>query len=208
MKKLSKRQQEILDYVIAFNEREGRVPTAPEIAQHLGYRNAKTAYQHLEALESKGCLKIHRNGSGRRNTILMPDGSLLSSVSWPVLGSISAGPVSEAMTQVEKRLSRLNDLIPQLRAGDYFMAVDGDAMVNPGLYPGQLVVVRPGPPASPGDICAVGIDGGGTLIRHVYNDGESIRLRAANPEVEEMAFSPRRVKILGTIIAGVAVTAY
>ena len=208
MKKLSKRQQEILDYVIMFNEREGRVPTAPEIAQHLGYRNAKTAYQHLEALESKGRLKIHRNGSGRRNTILMPDGSLLASHSWPVLGSISAGPVSETTTQVEKRVSRLSDLIPQLRPGDYFMAVEGEEMVEAGLRPGQLVVVRPGPPSSPGDICAVGIEGRGTVIRHVYNDGESIRLSAAGPGIEDLVLSPRRAKILGTIVAGIAVTPY
>jgi len=65
MRKITKRQREVLDFLRSFHDTDGRMPTGSEIAAHFGFRDPSSAYQHLEALEAKGRITIRRYGQGR-----------------------------------------------------------------------------------------------------------------------------------------------
>ena len=209
MRQLTKRQREVLDFVVAFHDREGRFPTGPEIANNFGFRDPSPAYQHLDALEAKGYLRIKRYGYGRPTAITLTDRGVTSVIpSWPLLGYISAGPLTDVGESQEKRISKLTDVIPQLLHGDFFLVVSGDSMIEAGIQQGQLVVVRPGRPNGQGEICSVWVEGEGSTLKYVYFDGDDVKLVPANPNYRPQTYPADQVQIQGMVIASLAVTSY
>ncbi len=209
MRQLTKRQKEILDFIIEFHDREGRFPTGPEIAENFGFKDPSPAYQHLDALEAKGFIKIKRFGYGRPTAIQLSDrGHATLFPSWPLLGSISAGPLTDVVDAPEKRLSKLTDVIPQLHPNDFFLVVSGDSMIEADILPGQLVVVRPDAAPKGGDICSVWVEGEGSTLKYVYPNDDTIRLVPANPRYQERTYPADQVKIQGVVIAALAVTTF
>lgn len=209
MRQLTKRQKEILDFIIAFHDSEGRFPTGPEIADHFGFKDPSPAYQHLDALETKGYIKIKRFGYGRPTAIQLSDRGHTSLLpSWPLLGSISAGPLTEIGDALERRLSKLTDVIPQLQQNDFFLVVSGDSMIGADIFPGQLVVIRPEAGPKAGDICSVWVDGEGATLKYVYPEGDNIRLVPANPKYQPQTYPADQVNIQGVVIASLAVTTF
>jgi repressor LexA len=209
MRQLTKRQKEILDFIIAFHDRDGRFPTGPEIAENFGFKDPSPAYQHLDALETKGFIKIKRFGYGRPTAIQLSDrGHATLLPSWPLLGSISAGPLTDVVDAPEKRLSKLTDVIPQLHPNDFFLVVSGDSMIGADILPGQLVVVRPDAAPKSGDICSVWVEGEGATLKYVYPEEDSIRLVPANPRYQPHTYPADQVKIQGVVIAALAVTTF
>lgn len=209
MKQLTARQREVLDFVVAFRDREGRFPTGPEIAKHFGFKDPSPAYQHLDALEAKGYLRIKRYGYGRPTAIQLTDrGTNTLIPSWPMLGSISAGPLAEVDLMQENRVSKLSDIIPQLEPGDFFLVVSGDSMIEAGIQQGQLVVVRPNAANAQGEICCVWVEGEGSTLKHVHTEGDHVTLIPANPHYKPQVYPADQVRIQGVVIASLAVTTY
>ncbi|MBS1911957.1 MAG: repressor LexA [Bacteroidetes bacterium] len=207
MKQLTNRQREVLDFIVAFQDRDGRFPTGPEIAKHFGFRDPSPAYQHLDALEAKGYLRIKRYGYGRPTSIQLTDRGVSAVLpSWPMLGSISAGPLTEVDQMQEHRISKLTDIVPQLQYGDFFLAVSGDSMVDAGINQGELVVVRPGEPVTENSICCVWVEGEGSTLKYVRSDADRITLIPANAQYQEQVYPLDHVRIQGVVIASLSVT--
>lgn len=209
MRQLTKRQKEILDFIVGFHDNEGRFPTGPEIADHFGFKDPSPAYQHLDALETKGYIKIKRFGYGRPTAIQLSDrGQASLFPSWPLLGSISAGPLTDVAEAPERRLSRLTDIIPQLGQNDFFLVVSGDSMIGADILPGQLVVIRPETSPRAGDICSVWVEGEGSTLKYLYPEGNNIRLVPANPKYQPQVYPADQVRIQGVVIASLSVTTF
>jgi repressor LexA len=209
MRQLTKRQREVLDFIIAFHDRDGRFPTGPEIANHFGFKDPSPAYQHLDALEVKGYLKIKRYGYGRPTSIQLTDRGYNSVVpSWPLLGYISAGPLTDVGEAQEKRISTLNDIVPDLGPGDFFLVVSGDSMIDAGINQGQLVVIRPGAPLKQGDICSVWVEGEGSTLKYLYTEGDNVKLVPANPRYKTQTYPADQVQIQGSVIAALTVSRF
>lgn len=209
MKELTARQAEILRYVASFHERMGRTPTGPEIARGFKFRDHSTAYQHLRQIEAKGFIELVQ--SARRAPIcirLLDRAHEFMSAAWPILGAIPAGPLAEHPADVQGRVEHVEDLVPGLRPGDYFLVVSGDSMVEAGLQPGGYVVIRPGAEVHQGDICAVWIDGEGGTLKHVYQEGETMRLVPANHRYSPQSYPVDAVHIQGVLVASLAVQAF
>ncbi len=208
MKPLTRRQREILEYVLSHRERMGRTPTGTEIARHFRFQDHSTAYQHLRAIARKGYLEIVQ--PTRRGVIalrLSETARRLLRPAWPLLGRIPAGPLSETDEQREE-IERLEDLLPDLRPGDYFLVVEGDSMIEAGLLPGQYVVVRPERVPKEGDICAVWIEGEGGTLKRVAWEGETVRLIPANSHYSEQRYPAERVRIQGVVVAAVSTQSF
>ena len=156
----TERQRSVLEFLWTFQARLGRTPTGPEIARHFGFGDASSSYQHLRLLAQKGYLEITR--SGRRTPLAVRLTDLarnLLQASYPLFGSVPAGPLEEVVTAADKGIRTIEDLIPELRPGDYFLTVEGDSMVDAGLRPGDLIILRSGTTPNNGDICAVWVEG-------------------------------------------------
>jgi repressor LexA len=206
MDELTQRQREILLFLVSFQERMGRTPTGPEIARHFGFSDTGTVYQHLGALQQKGAVTLLRLGRGKPMGIRIAGSALRSAErSWPLLGSIPAGPLSESQVDVNGRLRALDDLIPEIRDADYVLTVQGDSMIEAGLQPGQYVVIRPGVEPRENDICAVWVEGEGGTLKYVRHRGGRITLQPANARYTPRDYPADRVRIQGVLVAALAV---
>lgn len=127
---------------------------------------------------------------------------------WSLLGSIIAGEPVEEPEDNDDEIKRIEDLVPDIRPGDFFLMVQGDSMIEAGLAPGQYVVIRPEMPKHDGEICAVWVDGLGATLKRVYADDGMVRLVPANPKYSPMTYPAEQVRIQGVLVAGVAITRF
>lgn len=203
---LTRRQEELLRFIVAFRDSTGRPPTGPEVADHFSFSHFSTAYQHLAALEKKGFLEIRRFGKRA------PVGLRLTSrarhflaTEWPLLGSIPAGELTDVLDEDIETIRKLEDIVPILKAGDYFLRVTGDSMVDAGIYPGQLVILRPKLQPQGGDIAAAWVDGEGATLKFVHFENGSVRLQPANKRYAAKKYLPERVRFQGVLVGKIDV---
>ena len=203
----TEKQRAVLEFLWSFQQRMGRTPTGPEIATHFRFRDASSAYQHLRLLAAKGCLEIVRSGRKTPLAVRLTDlAKNLLQVSYPLFGTIPAGPLEMVMVDADRAVSSIEDLIPDLKPGDYFLTVEGDSMIDAGLIPGMLVVIRPSARPKTGDICAVWVEGeGNTLKRIAFGPDSTVILEPANSRYEPMTLSPEVVRVQGVLVASLSV---
>ena len=160
--RLTRRQREILEYLIGEVRDKGYAPSVREIGAALGLRSPSTVHQHLTALERKGCIKRHGE---RMRALEVVDKSLVhkgDAVTLPVLGRISAGNPSLADQDLDDSVQVPPRLFGDVR-GCFLLRVRGDSMKDAGILYGDVVVVERGPSPAPGQIVVAEIDGTTTL---------------------------------------------
>jgi len=203
---LTRRQEQILRFLVAFRDKVGRPPTGPEVADQFDFAHFSTAYQHLAALEKKGFLEIRRFGKRA------PVGLRLTSrarhflaTEWPLLGAIPAGELTDVLDEDIETIRKLEDIVPILKAGDYFLRVSGDSMIDAGIYPDQLVILRPGLQPQGGDIAATWVEGEGATLKFVYFERNRVRLQPANKRYSAKTYLPDQVRFQGVLVGKIDV---
>lgn len=176
MIELTLRQQQVYDFIVHTIDREGFSPTLQEIANHLGIRGNLGVLRHLEALEKKGY--IHRK-TGQSRGIVLTRRSVSKLL--PIVGSVAAGPLTEAFENVEDYLNVDVSLIKG--EGTFLLRVRGDSMIEAHIADGDLAVVRPQKTADNGNIVVAMVEGEATLKRFFKEQGQ-IRLQPENRLLE------------------------
>ncbi len=174
---LTRRQQEILDFVRKQRSRTGKMPSTREIQRHFGFASQTAAVNHLKALERKGCLR-------RLPGDLLPvNTSRFSQV--PLLGSIPAGlPTFEEESSEGGVAVDLSSIGVSEGARTFALTVRGDSMIGAHIQEGDVVVLEYREPRD-GDVVAALIDGETTLKRFVVNKGRPY-LKAENPAYPDL----------------------
>ncbi|MBW7957012.1 MAG: repressor LexA [Deltaproteobacteria bacterium] len=177
---LTSRQKEILDFLSEFIGEAGYPPSLRDICARFGIRGPKNAAKHLAALERKGFLKREASAS-RAISLLGPDRTRRGGISLPIAGRVRAGAPEEA---VEDILGHVVHDEHFFKCRDAFLLrVEGESMIEAGISEGDLVVVRPQPDASDGDIIVALVDGEATVKRLVKTGG-TVVLKPENPAME------------------------
>ncbi len=177
---LTARQRQILDYLIRRVQDQGYAPSIREIGQALGLKSPSTVHQHLVVLEQKGCVKRH--GDRMRALELVDKAPIHAgdSVDLPLVGRVAAGTPILADGHVEEHVA-----VPRRLCGDarecFVLEVRGDSMIGAGIVPGDLVIVRKQPTATPGDIVVALLGDEATVKTLAIEEGRPA-LVPANPE--------------------------
>ncbi len=194
MKSLTDRQRQVYRFVATYIEEQGYPPTLQEIAAHLEVRGNLGVLRHLDALEKKGCL---RRTPGRSRGIVLV-GRSAAAFSLPLVGSVAAGGLSEALEDVEGQIC----VDPSLVRGDgsFALRVRGDSMIEAQIASGDLAIVRPQATAENGDIVVAMLDGKATLKRFFRESGH-IRLQPENSKLKPIILHPEdgELRILGKV---------
>jgi repressor LexA len=191
---MTKRQKEILDFIIEHYRKNGYYPTLMEIAKHFNLSAVSTIHEHLQKLEQEGYIK--RTGKGKIGIVKKsPENE--NSFIFPYYGTISAGkPIA-----IESQTFEYIDLSDILRCENcYALRVKGNSMIDEFILNDDIIIVENRKEALNGEIVVAVIDGEETTLKKFYNLGNGyIKLVPANPDYEPMIYEADRVEIQGVL---------
>lgn len=209
-KKLTKRQQLVLNYIIDHIEQWGYPPTIREIGDHLDIKSTNGVNDHLKALERKGYL-IRQDAKSRAikpvlNAIGEPieeednDQVILEDVQQiPIVGRIAAGVPITALENREDVFTIGQGVLPRAD-GIFALVVKGDSMIEDGIHNGDTIFIKQQKDAQTGQIVAAMIDGEAT-VKRFYHEGHRIRLQPSNSSMEPIYVSAQEEpEILGVVV--------
>jgi repressor LexA len=199
MRELSRRQQQILNYIQKCQQIDGLTPSVRDIAGHFGFRSPSTVTEHLAALRRKGALTAQPRQARSLRLIspLQPLRKWIADV--PLYGSIPAGFAREREQQAKGCVSiDIGTLGIKPTPRTFALEVRGDSMIGKHILDGDIVVVEHGQSPRNGDVVAALIDGESTLKTFVADQGKPY-LRAENPRY------PKLIPASELVIQGVMV---
>ncbi len=186
MPSLTRRQQQVFDYIHREQEQAGNTPTLAEIGRHFGFRSLNAVAEHLRLIRQKGFLEAS-DGKARALKVVSRLHSLRRRVfDIPMFGSIPAGlpqdRTQEAKGCVSIDIGTLN-FKPTPRT--FALEVRGDSMVGKHIVDGDMVILEHGATPKPGDVVAALIDGESTLKTFLLR-GSKPYLKAENPKYPDL----------------------
>lgn len=224
---LTRKQHELLMFIHERIKETGVSPSFDEMKDALDLASKSGIHRLITALEERGFLRRLAHRARALEVVKLPQqataaapprgrGQFVPTVvegsapppppafvandvrDLPVLGRIAAGTPIEAIQQERDRLQ-----VPEaiLGAGEhYVLEVQGDSMINAGIFDGDYVVIRRGATANTGEIVVALVDGQEATLKRLRKKGESIALEAANPAYQTRVYGPDQVQVQGKLV--------
>jgi repressor LexA len=203
---LTKRQQEIFDFIKTYSARYGYPPTVRDIGKAVGLASSSTVHAHLANLEKAGLLRrdpskpraielLDRAIGGVKETVGQGVRSIVGGGGLPVLGQVAAGAPILAEENIEEYIS-----VPPHAGGEdgeFILKVKGDSMIDAGILEGDFVVVRKQETATDGEI-VVALVGEEATVKRFFRESDHIRLQPENSALEPIR--SRDVQVLGRVV--------
>ena len=186
MNRLTRRQQQILDFIQKWQRTEGATPTFREIADQFGFRSLNSVTEHVRLLRKKGVL-VTAPGKARSLRVISPLTKLRGRVAdIPLFGSIPAGLPQVREQEAEGCVSvDVESLGFKPTRNSFALRVTGDSMIGRHILAGDVVVLEHGPEPRNGQVVAALIDGESTLKTFVLKSAKPY-LRAENPKYPDL----------------------
>ncbi len=198
MPSLTRRQQEIYEYLLTHLHEFPHPPTLNELCEALGLSSRGSLHKQLQALIREGLIEPMNNQ--RRGVRLVrqvdddidPDQNEL-----PLYGRIAAGQPIEAVSTPETIA-----VPPPLRTENpcYVLEVRGDSMIEEGILDGDWVVIEQRDHARNGEIVVALVDGEEATLKRIEQQDGKVILHPANSEMQPMTFLPEQVQIQGVLV--------
>jgi repressor LexA len=199
---LTKRQKEVLDYLVGFLNKNGYSPSFEEIANSLKLTSLATVHKHLSTLEKKGFIRRGYNQSRSIEVMQLPKPireQVLERhvVELPLAGRIAAGRPLEAVEEHET-ISLADFARGQ---NTYVLQVSGESMRDDHILDGDFIVVEQTQVANPGEIVVALVGEDQATVKRFYREpGGKIRLQPANSQMAPIIVSATDVKIQGRVV--------
>jgi repressor LexA len=203
MTTLTKRQKQVLDYLVSFTDKRGYSPSFEEIARALKLASLATVHKHLSTLERKGFLRRGYNQSRSLEIIQLPKPVRKQvierhSVGLPLLGRIAAGRPLEAVE--DRETISLSDFARRGKSS-FVLQVKGDSMHEDHILDGDYVVVEQTQVANQGEIVVALVKDEEATLKRFYREGAGkVRLQPANSRMAPIVVAANDVKIQGRVI--------
>ena len=194
---LTRRQQEIFDYLRAHLDDFPHPPTLDELCDALGLSSRGSLHKQIQALIEAGLVEPMNNlRRGIRLAEAEPD-MAVDADALPLYGYIAAGRPIEAIRNPE-----MIEVPPQLRTPNpcYVLEVRGDSMIEDGILDGDWVVIEHRDHARNGEVVVALVDGEEATLKRLEKRSNEVVLHPANSSLSAMHFSPERVQIQGVLV--------
>ena len=195
--KISKKQQEILEYIKSQILQRGFPPAVREICEAVNLKSTSSVHSHLETLEKNGY--IRRDPTKPRAIEILDDMFNLTRremVHVPIIGQVAAGEPILAQENIEDYWPVPADRMPNKQT--FFLKVKGESMINAGIFNGDNVLVKKQPNAENGDIVVALVDDSAT-VKTFYKEDGYYRLQPENDTMDPIIVDS--CSILGKVIA-------
>ncbi|MGH3666455.1 MAG: transcriptional repressor LexA [Egibacteraceae bacterium] len=202
--RLTPRQQRILEVIRECVATRGYPPSVREIGDAVGLKSPSSVHSQLASLERGGFLRRDPTKPRAIEVRFDPDTELSMPVSAPkqvpLVGEIAAGAPVLAEERVEDVYS-----LPKALVGEgtlFMLRVRGESMLEAGVLPGDLVVVRQQPTVEQGEMCAALIDDEATVKFFRRTKAGEVFLDPANAGFEPIPVAPdAQSAIIGKVVA-------
>ncbi len=192
---LTDAQNELYLWIKSYMKDFKHSPSIRQMMEAMGLKSPAPIQSRLKHLQEKGYISWQE---GKARTLQIFD-EMLNGV--PVMGSIAAGGVIEAFTDVQENL----DISDVLKTKDIFaLTVNGDSMIDAQIAHGDMVLMEPvkdNYAIRNGDIVSAMVPGHGTTLKYFIKKNNKIFLEAANPTYEPIILDYEQVVIQGKLLA-------
>lgn len=205
---LTKRQHEILKFLLRFIKQNGYSPTLQEICEGTGLSSIATAHKHLKNLEKHGAITRKYNCS--RSIELDKNINLSNAVELRVLGEVSRGrPIETKETMKKTFISVPNEFVKSADA--YILKVKDDSFREETFLCGDLLIVERRNVVENGEYVVAVITRESAIIRgnpvrdaivigRYYRDASSVRIESANPQWTPLVIPESQIQLRGVIV--------
>ncbi|WP_369903094.1 transcriptional repressor LexA [Bacillus manliponensis] len=199
MEKLTKRQQDILDFIKQKVQEKGYPPSVREIGQAVGLASSSTVHGHLSRLEEKGYI---RRDPTKPRAIEILDGNTFKEetsnvVHVPIIGKVTAGLPITAVESVEEHFPLPANLVAGIEKV-FMLRISGDSMIEAGILDGDLVVVRQQQSAYNGEIVVALTEENEATVKRFYKEKDHFRLQPENSSLAPIIL--KQVSVIGKVI--------
>ncbi len=191
---LTRRQQEIYNYLQANLDKFPHPPTLDELCSALGLSSKGSLHKQIQALIDSGLIEPMNN---RRRGIRLTGQSRDETQGLPFLGYIAAGQPIEAVEQQE------TIDVPDFLHTDrpcYVLQVKGDSMVEAGILDGDQIIIEQRDHARNGEIVVALIDDSDATLKRIEQKPDCVVLHPANASMSAMHYAPDQVRIQGVLV--------
>ena len=205
---LTKRQQEIFDFIKRYSAKYGYPPTVRDIGKAVGLASSSTVHAHLANLEKLGLLRRDHSKPRAIELLDRVRGDVGSAVGTavenalgvlrpglPLVGQVAAGTPILAEENIEDYVQ-----VPSIAGGEdgeYVLRVRGESMKDAGILGGDFVVVRPQDTASDGEII-VALVGEEATVKRFFRESDHVRLQPETATMEPIR--SKDVRIMGRVV--------
>jgi repressor LexA len=172
---LTSRQREILDFIEQHLRERGLPPTRADIVDHFGFASPNAAQCHLQALARHGAIELRPHQA--RGIVPLRSGSPASTARLPVIGRVAAGTPVLAVENHDDEVSLDTNAFRPVP--DYALRVEGDSMIDAGIFDRDLLLVHRTPEARSGQIVVARL-GDEVTVKRLRRRGRGTWLEPAN----------------------------
>lgn len=198
---LYKKEREVLEFLVQFQNQYGYSPTLTEIAKATGHRANSTVHSLIRALVEKGYVQ-KVEGNSRVLKVLDPKiNSVMRgnqpSIELPLMGFIAAGRPLEPHTDPNATFQVSASMLSGEKTA-YVLQVRGESLIEDGILDGDFVIIEKEKEVRNGDIVVALVDDNLATLKKFYKEGERVVLRPANSTMQPIY--PTRLTIQGRVV--------
>ena len=201
---LTFQQEKLLKFIIDYQKENNVTPSFDEMKDGLDLKSKSGIHRIVSALEERGYIKKLNNRARaieiikNVNLIDTENGKNKNSIiSIPILGKIAAGLPIEAISDNTNYIELPETL---LKKGEYFILnVEGDSMIEAGIFDGDQVVIRKANDANNGEIVVALIDNNEATLKRIFKRGQQVALQRENSNYKTVIYGPDRIQIQGVL---------
>ena len=189
------RRMSIYKFIKEFLLDRGYPPSVREIGQAVGLKSSSTVHTYLDQMEERGL--IRRDPTKPRAIDLLEEKPWSRTLSVPLVGTVAAGVPIFAEENIEEVFSFPAKLLGT-REETFMLKVQGDSMINIGIFDGDYIMVQQQDTANPGEVVVALVNGDTATVKRFFPEKDCVRLQPENDSMEP--FYERDVQILGKVI--------
>ena len=194
--RLTDAQNELFEWIKDYIKNFNHSPSIRQMMSAMGLKSPAPIQSRLKHLQDKGYISW-QEGKARTLQLIseIKDGSI------PILGSVAAGGLIEAFSDLDDHLD-IGDVLN--KKGVFALTVNGDSMIDAFIADGDMVLMEPVKDANflrNGTIVSAMLAGSGTTLKYFFKSGNQVRLEAANQNYEPIILNAEDVSIQGKLLA-------
>lgn len=190
---LTKKQNEVLDFVKTYIKKKKIAPSLEEIKDHFKLSSVSTAHHYIKILQKEGYLNKEENHP--RSINIYEDNTMIQI---PLLGTISAGMPIEALEEKEtiavpkSKFTNMNNI--------FGLRVHGNSMIDENINDNDVVIIKSQSTADDGQKIVALINNNEVTLKKIYKEKKYVRLQPANEQFEPIFVDPKNLSIQGIVV--------